>query len=1474
MSLSPTRCIYAKPILVACFLVLISAGSFLPKAIAHFKSRVSSATLATSGPQESASSRSSDPNNGPQASPEATTASDSPASTEAANFVVNVNGDAADNTIGNGICDSSGAVGDQCTLRAAIQEANAVFGSDTITFNLPAGSTITLNTALPEINGSLTINGPGSNLLTVMRSTAGATPSFRIFRINSGATATISGLTITNGKTADGLPAPVFGNPGENGGGILNAGTLTLNDDVITGNTTGKGAVPSSPSDSGTAYGGNGGLGGGIFSSGSLTMSNVTVSNNTTGGGAIAYYGGGGGSGAGIYLSSGTLTMTSCTVTGNDTSKGSMGTTGGFSSGGGGAGGGIFVNSGAAAIISTTISDNTTGSADIAGPSNSGQGGPGGGIYISFGNGNVSIVNSSISGNHTGDGVGFLGQGGFGGGIFNSASLTITRSSITANVVGKDGVGGGIDNSETMVMSNSTVSGNRTTGSSGSGGGIWNARTATLTNCTIVFNETSNGFGGSGIHHYSDLSVVNIRNTIVARNSFPGNPNATDVSSGPAYNSQGHNLIGNADGSTGFTSIGDQVGTSATPLDPLLAPLANNGGSTLTHPLLIGSSALDAGDDCVTQAAHCGDATLPQLTTDQRGTGFSRIVDGPDGNTTATVDIGAYEKQVVFPNIGPVSTNEDTTLVLGFEVTDSASITSITATSSNTTLVPNNPANINVTGTALSRVLTIIPASNAFGTSDITVTVNRTGSTEIRRFVLTVNPVNDVPAFTKGLDQSVNENSAAQTVNNWATNISPGPANESGQMLSFQIVSNSNPGLFSVAPAITPSGTLTFTPAAGVSGSALITLALMDNGGTSIGGDDTSDTQTFNINVLEGGTLIFNVPFFSQNENGGGTVITVSRFGGSAGEARVNYATSDGTATAGQDYTATSGTLIFPAGVTVQSFPITISNDLVDESNETVNLTLSNPDGSGALGSQSTALLSIVDDDPTPTLRIDDVSVNEGSSGTTDAVFTVTLSAPSSFTVTANFATAEGSAVAPSDYLSTNGVVTFNPGDLTKTVSVTVNGDTTPEVHESFFVNLSNITNSFPADSQGIGTILSDDAPGGTIAFNVMQNSVDESAGFATIVVNRTGETSAAVTVDYATPRPSLTVVPCSTASGFASERCDYTSATGTLRFAAGDASKSIVVLINQDNFVEGPEILALALFNPTGGAVLAGPLSVEFGILTILDDVTEPTQNPIDNAESFVRQHYHDFLNREADPGGLAFWTDQIVSCGADPQCIEIKRINVSAAFFLSIEFQETGYLVERTYKVAYGSGLGTSTLGGFHQFPVPIVRIEDFLPDTQEIGRDVIVGQPGWELTLENNKQAFAARFVQRARFILAFPSTLTESQFVDGLNTNAGGVLLPDERIQLINDLATGAKTRAQVVRIIAEDSDLAISERNRAFVLMQYLGYMRRNPNNSPDADHTGYEFWLNKLNEFDGNFVNAEMVKAFIISGEYRQRFGP
>lgn len=273
----------------------------------------------------------------------------------------------------------------------------------------------------------------------------------------------------------------------------------------------------------------------------------------------------------------------------------------------------------------------------------------------------------------------------------------------------------------------------------------------------------------------------------------------------------------------------------------------------------------------------------------------------------------------------------------------------------------------------------------------------------------------------------------------------------------------------------------------------------------------------------------------------------------------------------------------------------------------------------------------------------------------------------------------------------------------------------------------------------------------------------------------------------------------------------------------------------------------------------------------------TGTTNNPLDTPEYFARQQYLDFMNREPDESGFNFWSDQIISCGNDSGCIERRRINVSAAFFLSIEFQETGYLVERLYKSAYGDAVGTSNFGPTHQLPVPVIRFNEFLPDTQQIGTGVVVGQPGWEQVLETNKRAFIAEFVQRARFTAAYPTTMTPAQFVDALYLNAGVTPSAAERTSLINEFggvgnSADTAVRARVLRRVAENSTLAQQEFNRAFVLMQYFGYLRRNPNDLPDSDYSGYEFWLTNLNQFAGNFEQAEMVKAFIVSGEYRGRF--
>src|SRR2546423_3067966 len=527
---------------------------------------------------------------------------------------------------------------------------------------------------------------------------------------------------------------------------------------------------------------------------------------------------------------------------------------------------------------------------------------------------------------------------------------------------------------------------------------------------------------------------------------------------------------------------------------------------------------------------------------------------------------------------------------------------------------------------------------------------------------------------------------------------------------------------------------------------------------------------------------------------------------------------------------------------------------------------------------------------------------------------------------------------------------------------------------------------------------------------------IGEGSGHIDITVTRQGDASGTATVNVNTFDESQ--------PGHASQKSDYAISLGKVTFNPGETAKTVRILITDDNFVEGSEVVNLALSNPTGPGVGLG--SPNQAILTINDNDAAPSaNNPVDTASFFVRQHYLDFLNREPDIAGLNFWTNTITSCGANPSCIEVARINTSAAFFLSNEFQNTGSIAYLANKAAFGP----SASGGS---PVPVLYGQ-FERDVQQLQQNLVFGQPGFDAQLDVNKQAYFNDFVTRPDFVSAYPSTLTNAQYVDALLANAGltpslvrlfvanlsnsqevppttptlsgggarpasfgtakfqlnagqtamtftatinnidvtgsqtadandnlvaahihagasvqpgvngpvvwgffgspfndnnpndaantptsggvggtfsgkwdapegnGTTLaaqltnfrtghayinfhttqfgggeirgniPAEdafRNSLVNGLNSASLTRAQVLRAIAESEELKNIAFTRIFVSMEYFGYLRRDP------DTAGFNFWLNKLNSFNGNFIQAEMVKAFLSSSEYRQRFGP
>jgi uncharacterized protein (TIGR03118 family) len=521
--------------------------------------------------------------------------------------------------------------------------------------------------------------------------------------------------------------------------------------------------------------------------------------------------------------------------------------------------------------------------------------------------------------------------------------------------------------------------------------------------------------------------------------------------------------------------------------------------------------------------------------------------------------------------------------------------------------------------------------------------------------------------------------------------------------------------------------------------------------------------------------------------------------------------------------------------------------------------------------------------------------------------------------------------------------------------------------------------------------------------------SISEGAGHIDVTVTREGDVSGPATINYATFDQPL--------AGHASQKSDYEIAAGKLTFAVGESSKTFRILLVNDLFDEADEVIDVVLSNPTGtGAGLGSPNT---GEITIIDnDAGAPATNPIDSTTFFVRQHYLDFLNREPDPAGLAFWVNNIESCGGDADCRRVKRVDTSAAFFLSIEFQETGLLSILTSQAAFGRR--------------PLYG--EFMPAAQALQKDVIFGTPGATAQLEANKQAFFNSFVTLPDFVSRYPSSQTNTEFVDALLASAAlspsqvrlfvvnltngqevppavptatgggprpasfgtarllfndaqtamtftstvnnidftGAQTPGEandnltvahihasatvtpattapvvwgffgapfndnnpndqvvapfssgvggsingkwdapegngttlaaqlsnlregrayvnfhttqfgggeirgnippatafRDSLIAGLDGMTLTRAQVVRLVAEAEELKVREFNGAFVLMEYFGYLRRDP------DTAGFNFWLNKLNSFNGDFRAAELVRAFIESLEYRQRFGP
>jgi hypothetical protein len=359
-----------------------------------------------------------------------------------------------------------------------------------------------------------------------------------------------------------------------------------------------------------------------------------------------------------------------------------------------------------------------------------------------------------------------------------------------------------------------------------------------------------------------------------------------------------------------------------------------------------------------------------------------------------------------------------------------------------------------------------------------------------------------------------------------------------------------------------------------------------------------------------------------------------------------------------------------------------------------------------------------------------------------------------------------------------------------------------------------------------------------TIQFNSSSYTINEGDpnGRVNITLTRSGDTTSSASVDFVT-NDDAGLTNCNVFNGIASPRCDYTNTSGTATWAAGDASaKTFSIAIIDDSYAEGNETFTVGLNNPSGSTTLGAQSTAT---VTIIDNDATNGPNPIDSTNFFVRQQYIDFLGREPDPPGFAGWTSTINNCApGDTNC---DRIHVSQLFFQSEEFQSRGYFVYRFYPVAFGRK------PDYGEFVPDLTRVSGFLDANQ----------------LEAAKVQFITDFMARGGFACAY-SSLTNQQYVDALLNNANAGISASTRQGMIDGLNNLTLTRAQVLRQIVESTEVSNKYNHQAYAVMEYFGYLRRQPDG----------FYLDWITVLDATNNPRGMVTGFVTSQEYRNRFGP
>jgi hypothetical protein len=615
-------------------------------------------------------------------------------------------------------------------------------------------------------------------------------------------------------------------------------------------------------------------------------------------------------------------------------------------------------------------------------------------------------------------------------------------------------------------------------------------------------------------------------------------------------------------------------------------------------------------------------------------------------------------------------------------------------------------------------------------------------------------------------------------------------------------------------------------------GQTILTNSISSNGGLGIDLYDDSISPNFNC----GGGGVTNYPLLTSATSSGGSTSIQGTFNSSPGQSfTLQFFASPSCDASGH---GEGETFIGAATITTTSSCIAnfnVSVPVAVAAGQVITATATNPSNWSSEFSQCV----IVNAPPISTVQFDSAtySVNEGAGFATITVTRANGAGPA----TINYATANGTATAGSDYTATSGTLSFAANEMSKTFNVPITDDTTIESNETITLNLSSpsgVTLGNP--NTAVLTVVDNDS---AVQFSQTSYTVSEGAGFATINVTRTGDTSTAATVKYSTSDTTDVNFQCDPSTpnqgiGAASRKCDYHIAVGRLRFAPGETTRPIILSIVNDIYVETPENFTITLSNPTGTA-LAIP---NIATITIIDNDTGSAANPIDGTAFYVRQLYVDLLSREPDPAGQQGWINRIDLCGQPgqppPPC---DRVTVGGDGFLrSAEFFDRQLFVIRLYR----AGLGR-------------------IPRYEDVGDLAYVSGFLTDADLELNKQELVAEIMSRSEF----------SNIYNGLNNNAyvntliatSAVTIPQSvRDGWVTALNNSSKSRAQVYRELSERTEVNNRYLHEAQVVSCYYGFFTRNPDVA----------YLNFLSRLDSGQINlSDLANAFINAAEYRQRFG-